>query len=239
MGDILVNHAHAGSGPSPRQSKSHPHGCFFSPDGQLAVVPDLGADKLVIYRIGGSLEPAEPPLVTLEAGSGPRQVVFHPSGEFGYVLCELSSTVTAFHCRHSRIEPFATVSALPPEYRGANIGAGIAIDDSGRFLYCSNRGADTIAVFAVGVGGEPVLVQHIDAAGRTPRHIAIDPSGEWLAVANQDSDAVSLLPRNPTTGRLATPARRFAVPKPACIMFACPRALIGKRFISKQLKKTL
>jgi 6-phosphogluconolactonase len=219
LADLLVTHPHSGAGILPRQSEPHPHGCFFSPDGQLVVVPDLGADRIFFYRLGQSFEPAGPPSVAVPAGSGPRHFAFHPSGRFGYAVCELNSTIAAFQFGPRSTEPFATVSALPPAYDGENIAAGICADATGRFLYCSNRGADTVGVFAIDASGELAPVQHIVAGGRTPRHVALDPSGQWLVSANQDSDAVNVFPRDAATGRLEAPARCLAVPKPACITF--------------------
>jgi 6-phosphogluconolactonase len=219
LGEILAAHQNSGSGPLPRQSRAHPHGAFFSPDNRLVIVPDLGIDKLFLYRPEPSFDPADPPFVELTPACGPRHFAFHPRGGYGYALCELNSTISAFHCDATGLKEFATESALPPGYCGENIAAGLAIDDAGRFLYCSNRGADTIGAFAIGAQGKLSVVQHTGAEGRTPRHIAIDPSGNWLLAANQDSDSVAVFRRDPVGGRLAPTGLRGDVPAPACIVF--------------------
>jgi 6-phosphogluconolactonase len=220
FGETLTLYRTAGAGPRlPRQAASHPHGAFFSPDNELAVVPDLGLDELFLYRLNDTLHRGDPPSVDLPPGSGPRHFAFHPGGWYGYAICELDSSIATLRRTGADLEMTATVSSLPPGYQGKNIAGGIAIDADGRFLYCSNRGADTIGVFAVKANGELETVQHIASGGATPRHIAIDPTGEWLLAANQDSDCVCGFHRNLETGCLTASRFQIGVPKPACIVF--------------------
>ncbi len=204
--------------------RPHAHGAFVSGDNRFAVVPDLGLDRLFIYKFdedNGTFEPVEKSHVDLELGAGPRHFAFHPSGRYGYVICETDSTVRAFHCDRvpGSLRQFDVVSTLPPGYRGSNSAAEVQIDKSGRFLYASNRGADNIAVFAIGEGGSLELVEHAPTGGKTPRHFAIDPSGFCLLVANQDTGNIVLFCRDQTTGRLANAGQRISVDHPACIVF--------------------
>ena len=183
------------------------------------VVPDLGLDKLFLYSLSDTLKPGDPPSVSLQPGSGPRHFVFHPEGRYGYAICELASTVATFRCNGTSLEAVATLSALPAQHWGENIAAGIAIDPAGQFLYCSNRGADTIAVFAIGANGSLETVQHVWSEGAAPRHITMARSGEWLLAANQYADTVAVFRRNAETGRLTASPPELGVPRPACIVF--------------------
>jgi 6-phosphogluconolactonase len=220
LGETLAVYRNSGTGSrQSRQSAPHPHGAFFSPDNRLVVVPDLGLDKLFLYRVSDTLHPGSPPSVSLQPGSGPRHFVFHPAGRYGYAICELTSTVDTFRCNGTSLETVAMRSALPRQHRGENIAAGIVIDPAGRFLYCSNRGADTIGVFAIAANGGLETVQHVSSEGAAPRHIAMGSTGEWLLAANQYADSVVVFRRNPETGRLTASPPKIAVPRPACIVF--------------------
>jgi 6-phosphogluconolactonase len=227
FGETGVVLRHSGAGPNlQRQESPHPHGAFFAPDNRLVVVPDLALDRLLLYRAGPTLEQADPPFVALSPGCGPRHFAFHPNGRLGYVLAEMESSVALVEWEPLVVH--TAVSALPPGFRGESIAAEIAIDASGRFLYCSNRGADSIAVFAIGARGELQAVQHISSGGRTPRHIAIDPTGEWLLAANQDSDSIAVFRRDAASGMLSICGFSIAVPAPACIVF-CPSGTAVRR----------
>jgi|ERR1035438_10413224 6-phosphogluconolactonase len=220
LGETLAAYRNSGTGlRQPRQSAPHPHGAFFSPDNRLVVVPDLGLDKLFLYGVSDTLNPGGPPSVDLLPGSGPRHFVFHPEGRYGYAICELTSTIATFHCNGTSLETVATRSALPRQHKGKNIAAGILIDPAGRFLYCSNRGADTIGVFAIGANGDLETVQHVSSEGAAPRHIAMDGTGEWLLAANQDADSVVVFCRDSESGRLTANPPKIGVPRPTCIVF--------------------
>jgi 6-phosphogluconolactonase len=219
----LVQHLAEKTG---RDSSCRPraHGAFFSADNRFVVVPDLGLDKLFIYRFKqetGVLERADSPFVSLTAGAGPRHFAFHPSGKHGYSINEKDSTITAFEYDRSvaRLLAFQSVSSLPANFRGENSTAEIQTDAEGKFLYASNRGADSIAVFAIAADGSLCLVEHVPTQGRTPRHFAIDPSGDWLIAANQDTDNVVIFRRNQRTGCLTLTRQLSDVGSPVCLMF--------------------
>lgn len=214
-------------GPDPvEQAGPHPHHCPFDPTGRFIAVPDKGLDRTFIYRFDaerGRLLPGDPPSVTAGPGAGPRHAAFHPHLPYAYVINELDSTVTAFGYDAARglFDPRQTVSTLPPDYTGRSATAEIAIAPSGRFLYGSNRGHDTVAIFAIdqatgalaSVGWEP-------CGGRTPRFFALDPSGQFLYSANQGSDTIAAFRVDPTTGALAPTGDVVHTGSPVCIVFA-------------------
>jgi 6-phosphogluconolactonase len=204
--------------------KPRPHGACLSPDNRFVVVPDCALNKLFVYRLDpdkGLLEEAATPFVNLQPGAGPRHFAFHPSGRYGYVVNESDSTVTAFHYDPVRgfLEPFDTVSTLTQDFRGGNLAAELEVDGSGRFVYCSNRGANTIATFAIDSIGSLDIVEHMPALGRTPRHFAIDPTGLYLLIANQDSDNIVVFRRDQKTGRLTATEQATQACAPTCLVF--------------------
>ena len=161
----------------------------------------------------------------IEPGSGPRHLAWHPSGTFLYALNELTSTVTAFHYDAGRgaLESFQTITTLPAGFSGRNLAAEIAVSPDGRFLYASNRGNDSLAVFRIAAAsGALAPAGRVATGGRAPRHFAIEPSGRWLLAANQDSDSVTVFRLDPATGRPEPAGRPLAVPKPVCVLFAPP-----------------
>ena len=209
----------------PRQARAHPHGVFPCPQNCCAVVPDLGADAIFLYRLdasAGSFTPADPPLIRTAAGFGPRRFVFHPDGRFGYALGELQSMIVGYEWQPRTCSLKATNrrSTIEQCFTGVNLAAEIAIDRDGRFLYCSNRGADDLAVFAIRSDYELDLVQRIETAGKTPRHFALDPTENFLIVANQESDEAVVFARDRNTGLLKLTHARETIPSPACIAFA-------------------
>ncbi len=215
---------HGGSVNRQRQAGPHAHGATLSPDERLLFVPDLGLDELVTYRFhaaDGTLSPAEPPFAPVAAGAGPRHFIFRRNGKQAYVICEMASTVTefAFDKKHSRLVEKQTVSTLPDDFTGKSTAAEVALHPNSRFLYASNRGDDSLAVFAVGRRGGLRLIERVPAGGRTPRHFAIDPTGRWLWVANQDSDNIVLFRLDPRTGRLQPDGRKLDLGAPVCVRF--------------------
>jgi 6-phosphogluconolactonase len=225
LGEVTAFVQDAGSSVNrQRQAGPHAHGVFFSPDNRFVVVPDLGVDKLFVYRPDldkGSLEAADPPFASVKPGAGPRHFAFHPSGRFGYAIDELDSTVTAFHYDKTRgvLRPFETVSILPPDFHGASGSAEIEVDRQGKFLYASNRGADIIAVFAIGPDGSLKLVERVPTQGKIPRNFAIDPTGSYLLAANQDTNNVVVFRRDQATGRLTPAGQQVEVGAPVCVIF--------------------
>jgi 6-phosphogluconolactonase len=220
---------HEGTGPDrSRQAGPHAHGIFLDRAERLALAADLGADRVFVYRFdvaAGGLAQNDPGSVPLEPGSGPRHLAWHPSGKYLYVINELRSTITAFRYDPGRgaAASFQTVTTLPAGFTGGNKAAEIAVSTDGRFLYASNRGDDSIALFAIdAASGALAPAGHVASGGRTPRHFAIDPSGRWLLVANQDSDSIVVFRLDPATGRPDHPGRPLALSKPVCVLFAPP-----------------
>jgi 6-phosphogluconolactonase len=170
-----------------------------SPDRSFILAVDLGTDRLMAFRLDlerGKLIPADHPWTQLPPGSGPRHLAFHPHRPFTYVISELQSTVTVFHSmeRQGALEAVQTISTLPEDFKGANLGAEINVAPSGRFVYASNRGDDSLAIYAVDQEtGVLALIGHTSTQGVGPRDFTIDPSGRLLLVANQDTDTVVLL----------------------------------------------
>ena len=208
-----------------QQESSHPHHCPFDRTGRFIVVPDKGLDKVFIYRLDtarGKLVPANPPDVAARSGAAPRHVDFHPTQPYAYVINELDSTITAYHFDPEKgaLRPIQIVTTLPSTYTGDNTGAEIAVAPSGRFLYGSNRGHDSIALFAIepstglltSIGWEPTQ-------GRTPRFFGLDPSGSYLHAANQNSDTVVIFRINQMTGKLSPANQIVKVASPSTIAF--------------------
>jgi 6-phosphogluconolactonase len=218
-----------GSGVNPgRQEGPHAHCILPDGAGRHVYSCDLGTDKVMIYRFdarGGKLIPNEEPWVQVKPGAGPRHLTFHPGGRHAYVINELDSTVTAFaHDPGSgALRELQTVPALPADFKGANTGADIHTSPDGKFLYCSNRGHDSIAAFRVDARtGRLSFVAHTPTRGKKPRNFAIDPTGAFLLVANQDSDTIVTFRRDPLTGRLEPAGHVAEVPSPVCLKLVAP-----------------
>jgi 6-phosphogluconolactonase len=214
-----------GRGPQPNQDASHVHGVYLDPANRLLLVPDLGIDKVLLYRFDaktGSLTPGDPPAAALAAGAGPRHLALSPDNRFVYVVNEIDSTVAtfAFDAEQGRLEGRGTVSTLPAGFKGKNTTAEIAVHPSGRFVYASNRGHDSIAVFTVdAASGALRQVEVVPVGGREPRHFAIAPSGRWLLAGHQNSDGIAVFRLDPATGRLASAGATVRAPRPVDIFF--------------------
>ena len=214
---------HEGSSVNPaRQEGPHTHQVVFGPDGHTLFVPDLGLDRVMIYRLEaerGQLVAHDQPWVEVRPGAGPRHMVFHPSGRYAFLLNELDSTTVVFAHEAERLTPLQTISTLPAGYRGESSCAAIRIAPSGRFVYASNRGHDSIAIFAFDQATATLtLVDHQPTGGRTPRDFALDPSNGFLIAANQDSDTVASFRIEPETGSLEPTGSVVAVPNPVCVV---------------------
>jgi 6-phosphogluconolactonase len=223
---------HTGSSVNPeRQKQPHAHSINLDAGNRLAYVADLGLDKILIYRFSageGSLVPNEPPFVSVEAGAGPRHVAMHPQGRFAYVINEMHCTITAFSRDPVRggLTPLQTISTLPPgqPVRPGYSTAEVLVHPSGRFLYGSNRGHDSIVVFAIDEkSGMLSHLQNEPTGGQTPRGFGIDPGGAYLLAANQRSDSVVVFSIDQQTGRLASTGKKIDVGAPACVEFAPAR----------------
>lgn len=217
---------HTGSSINPRrQREPHAHSIQPSPDNRFVLAADLGVDKLFVYRfhpVKGSLEPHDPPFAALAPGSGPRHFTFHPSGRYVYVINELASTVTAFRWEagSGRLRELHTVPTLPEGFAGENTTAEIRVHPNGRFLYASNRGHDSIAVFAVDPKTGLLFARgQTPSGGKTPRNFSLDPSGRYLFAANQNSNNVVIFRVDPQAGNLIPAGRQLKVPVPVCVRF--------------------
>ena len=214
---------HEGSGPHQgRQEKPHAHGIYLDAAERFAFSPDLGADRVFVYRFDaakGTLEPhgAAP----LDPGAGPRHAAFHPSGKFLYTINELLSTVTAFSydAEKGALAPLQTVSALPPGFSGTSWTAEVEVSRDGRFVYGSNRGDDSLAVFRVDAAtGRLTPAGHAPVGGKNPRHFTIDPSGRFILAAHQGSGTIAVLRLDPVTGMPALTGATVALDKPVCLL---------------------
>ncbi len=208
-----------------RQSSPHGHHITPSPDNAFALACDLGLDKILVYRLDcgqAVLKPGEPPFCTIPPGSGPRHLAFDPRGKFVYLINELSSTVTvlAYDSRKAALRELQTISTLPDDFHGRSTCAEIAVHPSGKYVYGSNRGHDSIAVFAADARtGHLSFVEHQSTQGKNPRHFALDPAGKWLLAENQDSNNIVLFRVDPKTGRLSPTGQTVQVGSPVCIVF--------------------
>lgn len=221
---------HEGSSANPRrQAGPHAHEATVSPDNHFVLVADLGLDKILAYRIDpakGGLTPNDPPFTTVAPGSGPRHVVFSGNGKYVYAVNEMLSTVTAFHydAAHGTLAEMQTLSTLPQGYTRNNSTAEIAVHPNGQFLYASNRGDDSIAVFRIdAASGKLTALDRVPTKGKTPRNFAIDPSGSFLLAANQDSASVVVFKIDTKTGALTPTGDTWEVPSPVSIVFVKAR----------------
>jgi 6-phosphogluconolactonase len=220
-----TNIQHAGTGGDPkRQSGPHAHSIKLSPDEKFAVAADLGLDQLFVYRFdpaAGKLTPNEPPSVKLKAAAGPRHFAFHPNKRVLYSINELASTVSAFEWNGDRgtLTEFQTLSSLPSGFSGNNSTAEIVVHPNGRFVYGSNRGHDSIAVFSADNKGTLTLVDHTSTQGQVPRNFALDPTGKYLFAANQRTDNIVVFRVDQKTGKLTPTGTTVEVGSPVCVRF--------------------
>lgn len=209
---------------SARQDKPHAHGVTFSRDGRRLFLCDLGTDKIMAYGIvggkDGSVSPSNIPFASARPGAGPRHMVFNSKEDRAYVVNELDSTVSVFSCSGGALAEIQTLSMLPGDFAGKNTAAEIGLHPSGKFLYASNRGHDSIAVFQVSrKTGELSLNGNVKCGGKNPRAFGITPSGKWFLVANQDSDMVSIFRIEESSGNLLPCGSVSGISKPVCITF--------------------
>jgi 6-phosphogluconolactonase len=208
-----------------RQAGPHAHEIQTSNDNQFVLTADLGLDELLVYRFDpktGSLTPNNPAFAKVSPGSGPRHFSIAPSGKFVYLVNELSSTVTVFAYNSSsgQLQEKQTISTLPAGFKGENTTAEIELDAKGKFLYVSNRGDDSIAVFAVDPhSGKISWVERVPTGGKTPRHFTLDPTGKWLFAANQDSNDITIFHVDPDSGRLTPTPNTLQVATPVSVVF--------------------
>lgn len=206
------------------QKQAKPHFSPFAPGGRFVIVPDKGLDRIFSFRFAdGELAPAASPFVVAREGAGPRHIAFHPAGRFAYTVNELDSTVTAYRydAETGALEPFQLLSTLPDTYTGNSRAAGIVVSAGGEFLYASNRGHDSVAVFRIDAetgllkfaGADPTL-------GKTPRFFTPTPDGKHLFALNEDSDSIVALRVDPRSGRLSPAGRQIPCGSPVCMVFS-------------------
>jgi 6-phosphogluconolactonase len=216
---------HKGSSVTPRQKGPHAHSINLDASNRFALVADLGLDKVLIYAFDaqkGTLKENTPASVSLAPGAGPRHLAFHPSGKFAYVINEIHSTVTAmrYDPKQGSLEKVQTLSTLPEGVKKGNSTAEVQVHPSGKFLYGSNRGHNSIAIFAIDpVTGKLTPLGHQGEGIKIPRNFEIDPTGTYLLVANQADDSVSAFRIDPKTGKLAATGTVVDVPRPVCVKF--------------------
>ena len=218
---------HHGHGTNPqRQEGPHVHSIDLSSDGHHAYVDDLGLDKVLVYDYYPDkdrlLGPDDPPFAKLDPGAGPRHFALLPSGKFAYVVAEMASTVTVFSVdlNTGMLNRLQTISTLPKDFKGENDDAEIQIHPNGKFLYASNRGHDSIAVFAIDPArGTLTKVADVLTQGKIPRSFGIDPTGKYLLAENERSDDIVVFRIDESTGRLTPTGQKLDVPSPVCVKF--------------------
>jgi 6-phosphogluconolactonase len=225
LGEATSNIQHTGSSVNQgRQREPHAHSIYVSADNRFVVAADLGIDKMLVYRFDaakGILTPNDPPSVSLKPGSGPRHFAFHPKGKFAYSVNELTSTVTAFSWDAAKgiLTEIETQSTLPPDFKGNNSDAEVEVHPGGKFLYASNRGHDSVALFSIGSNGKLKFVEATAVNAKMPRHFAIAPTGDYLFAEGQQSDRFTLFRLAPKTGKLSATGTAVDVGAPVCIVF--------------------
>ena len=226
LGDPSCVIQHQGSSVNPqRQAGPHAHFITADPASRFALVCDLGLDKVLVYRLDsakGLLSANEPASVGIKPGSGPRHLAFHPDGRLACVINEMGSTLGlyAYDPKRGKLRELHTLSTLPEDFKQASSCAEVEIHPSGRFVYGSNRGHDSVAIFAIDPRkGQLTLVGHQSTLGNTPRHFAIDPSGRWLLAENQQSGNVVVFRIDLETGKLTPTGQVIEISQPVCALF--------------------
>lgn len=217
---------HVGSSVNPqRQKEPHAHSFTIAADNRFAYAADLGLDRVLIYAFNadqGKLTPAEQSWVRVHPGAGPRHFDFHPNGRYAYVINELDSTMTvfAYDASTGRLTELQSLPTLPAGFEGRSHCADIHVHPTGKFVYGSNRGHDSIAIFAIDPNtGLLTAVGHESTQGKVPRNFVIDPSGVFLLAANQNTDTVVVFRIDQTTGKLSPTGHVLDVPTPVCLKF--------------------
>ena len=225
LGEASAFVQHAGHGADPeRQDSPHAHQIEVSSDNRFAIAADLGLDKLLIYKFDpakGALAANNPAFAEVDAGSGPRHFAFTPNGRFVYVLEEMRSAVTTFSydAQTGTLRKLQTISSLPKDFNGEKEAAEIVVHPSGKFVYASNRGHDSIAVFAIGPDGRLSILEHVLTGGKTPRGFALDRTGSYLFAGNQGSNNIVIFHIDSKTGRLKATGQMLQVPTPVSVVF--------------------
>ena len=215
---------HRGKSVNPqRQEAPHAHSINLDPSNRFAFVADLGLDQVLIYRFDadkGTLARNDPPAVNIAAGSGPRHFAMHPAGKYAFVINEMANTITAFafDSNQGGLREIQTITTLPADVKNASYTAEVVVHPSGKFLYGSNRGHDSLAIFSIDQAtGKLTDAGHQSTLGKTPRNFAIDPTGKWLLAENQDSGTIVVFKIDQQTGGLQPTGQPLDVPSPVCV----------------------
>ncbi|HEY4149500.1 MAG TPA: lactonase family protein [Chitinophagaceae bacterium] len=207
-----------------RQEKAHVHSVVFSPDFHFLYSPDLGMDQVAIYKFNPAaattpLIPAAQPFVKTLPGTGPRHIVFHPQLPYAYLVEEMGGAVSVFSYKNGRLSLLQHISSHPADFKGKKGSADIHLSPDGRFLYASNRGdANSIAIYAVNVNNGKLLLKGFESTlGVAPRNFVIDPTGNYLLVANQETNNIVEFKRDGLTGMLKATGVQLSVPNPVCL----------------------
>jgi len=226
LGERTAFHQHAGASADPgRQKGPHAHSVNFDKENKHVIVADLGLDQVKVYNFNagsGAMTPNTPPFTQVKAGSGPRHFTFHPSGKYAYVINEMACSVTAFNwnAKKGTLTEIETVTTLPEPVKRGYSTAEVVAHPNGRFVYGSNRGHNTIAVFRVDAAtGKLTTVEHKSTQGGVPRNFAIDPTGQFLIAANQDTHTIVLFRINQSSGALEQVGAPVKAPAPVCIRY--------------------
>ena len=217
-----------------RQKEPHAHSINVSPDNRFAFAADLGIDKIMIYRLDiekGTIVAGDPPFAEVRPGAGPRHFTFHPNGKYAYVINELDCTMTAFtyDSASGALKEIQTITTLPNGFNGSNTCAEVRVHPSGKFLYGSNRGHDSIVCYRVDLAdGTLTLIEHETSDIKVPRNFNIDPTGRFCLVANQGMDNVVVFRINQETGALEPKDSRISIAKPVCVRFLRPRRKVAE-----------
>jgi len=216
--DSFQHHGHGIN--AQRQEAPHVHSTVFSPDNKYLFVQDLGIDKIITYSFNdktGAIAPKDS--IKLKNGSGPRHFVFHPNGKWAYLVQEIAGTVTAFNYQKGQLKAIQTISTLPPNFNQYFTSADIHISNDAKFLYASTRdSSNTIAIYNIdSKTGKLSIIGYQSTLGKTPRNFNFDPSGNYLLVANQNSDSVIIFKVNHQTGMLIDTGNRIDIGNPVCI----------------------
>lgn len=223
IGEAVDVAQHEGSSVHRRQANPHMHSTIPSPDGRFIYASDLGIDRIMIYAVDqqtGALSPAETPYAALEPGSGPRHYTIHPNGNFAYSVDELSNTVAGFSVdrQTGALDPIQRIGMLPDGYEEESYAADIHISPDGRFLYATNRGHDSLAIFSLDSDtGLLELIGHEPTRGGHPRNFAIDSHGEFIFMTNRDNDNLVLFERDRETGLLTYTGVEVEIPRAICV----------------------
>lgn len=208
-----------------RQEGAHSHCTTVSPDNRYVLVNDLGLDRIMVYRLDpatAKLTPNDPPYWSAKPGAGPRHLAFHPKAQYAYCVNEMASTVDVLRwdAKTGTLTTVQTVSTLPPDFHGENTGAEIVVDSSGRFVYSSNRGHNSIACFSIDPAhGTLTPIGFAPTPGREPRNFTLDPTGHCVLVGNQNIGTMSTFERDPKTGKLASTGKTVPLEQAVCILF--------------------